>query len=68
MRAHWLLAWLVIPRRPLPPGRGRPPRTSPLDRSLTVNLLEGAIGIRVPGDGHVYVVDTARGLLIFNEP
>ncbi|GMT98535.1 hypothetical protein KH5H1_26540 [Corallococcus caeni] len=32
------------------------------------DLLEGAIGIRVPGDGHVYVVDTARGLLIFNEP
>ncbi|AFE05191.1 hypothetical protein COCOR_03380 [Corallococcus coralloides DSM 2259] len=31
------------------------------------DLLEGAIGIRVPGDGHVYVVDTARGLLIFNE-
>ncbi|MFY2558906.1 LVIVD repeat-containing protein [Corallococcus terminator] len=25
----------------------------------------GAIGIRVPGDGYVYVVDTERGLLIF---
>ncbi|RKG90786.1 hypothetical protein D7W82_02630 [Corallococcus sp. CA049B] len=32
------------------------------------DLLEGAIGIRVPGDGQVYVVDTSRGLLIFNEP
>lgn len=31
-------------------------------------LYEGALGIRVPGDGHVYVVDTIRGLLIFNEP
>ncbi len=31
-------------------------------------LFVGAIGIRVPGDGHVYVVDTARGLLIFPEP
>ncbi|ABF89540.1 putative lipoprotein [Myxococcus xanthus DK 1622] len=30
--------------------------------------FEGAIGIRVPGDGYVYVVDTSRGLLIFNEP
>ncbi|NOK15901.1 LVIVD repeat-containing protein [Corallococcus carmarthensis] len=31
-------------------------------------VFEGAIGMRVPGDGYVYVVDTARGLLIFNEP
>ncbi|MCP3169775.1 LVIVD repeat-containing protein [Myxococcus qinghaiensis] len=31
-------------------------------------MTDGAIGIRVPGDGYVYVVDTARGLLIFNEP
>ncbi|QSQ12481.1 LVIVD repeat-containing protein [Myxococcus landrumensis] len=38
------------------------------DPGRTDDLLEGAIGIRVPGDGHVYVVDTARGLLIFNEP
>ncbi|AKQ66902.1 hypothetical protein A176_003814 [Myxococcus hansupus] len=37
------------------------------DPGRTDNLLEGAIGVRVPGDGHVYVVDTARGLLIFNE-
>ncbi|QSQ11747.1 LVIVD repeat-containing protein [Myxococcus landrumensis] len=29
---------------------------------------DGAIGIRVPGDGYVYVVDTSRGLLIFPEP
>ncbi|MCP3137292.1 LVIVD repeat-containing protein [Pyxidicoccus xibeiensis] len=31
-------------------------------------MFEGAIGMRVPGDGHVYVVDTSRGLLILNEP
>jgi hypothetical protein len=31
-------------------------------------MFEGAIGMRVPGDGHVYVVDTSRGLLIFNQP
>ncbi|WP_240359293.1 LVIVD repeat-containing protein [Pyxidicoccus trucidator] len=31
------------------------------------SFYEGAIGIRVPGDGHVYVIDTARGLLIFPE-
>jgi hypothetical protein len=31
-------------------------------------LYEGAIGMRVPGDGYVYVVDTARGLLILEEP
>jgi hypothetical protein len=28
---------------------------------------EGASGLHVPGDGHVYVVDTSRGLLILNE-
>lgn len=38
------------------------------DPNRTGSLLEGAIGIRVPGDGHIYVVDTSRGLLIFNEP
>jgi hypothetical protein len=32
------------------------------------SFYEGAIGMRVPGDGYVYVVDTARGLLIFREP
>lgn len=31
-------------------------------------VFVGAIGIRVPGDGHVYVVDMSRGLLIFQEP
>lgn len=29
---------------------------------------EGATGLHVPGDGHVYVVDTARGLLVLSEP
>jgi hypothetical protein len=32
------------------------------------SLYEGAIGMRVPGDGYVYVVDTSRGLMIFREP
>ncbi len=27
-----------------------------------------AIGIRVPGDGYVYTVDSSRGLLILREP
>ncbi|NVJ09664.1 hypothetical protein HUW63_31125 [Myxococcus sp. AM001] len=31
-------------------------------------MYDGAIGMRVPGDGRIYVVDTSRGLLIFNEP
>ncbi|RJS21925.1 hypothetical protein DRW03_16490 [Corallococcus sp. H22C18031201] len=31
------------------------------------DLFEGAIGIRVPGDGFVYLVDTSRGLLVFKE-
>jgi len=31
------------------------------------SFYEGAIGIRVPGDGYVYVVDTSRGLLVFPE-
>ncbi|WP_164019039.1 hypothetical protein [Pyxidicoccus trucidator] len=30
-------------------------------------LFEGTFGIRVPGDGHVYVADSVRGLLILNE-
>jgi hypothetical protein len=38
------------------------------DPNRTDGMFEGAIGIRVPGDGHVYVVDTSRGLLILNEP
>ncbi len=37
------------------------------DPGRTDRLFEGASGIRVPGDGRVYVVDTARGLLIFDE-
>ncbi|AKJ08208.1 Putative Ig-like domain protein [Archangium gephyra] len=31
------------------------------------SFYEGAIGMRVPGDGYVYVIDTSRGLLIFPE-
>ncbi|RKG59211.1 hypothetical protein D7W79_42035, partial [Corallococcus exercitus] len=30
-------------------------------------VYEGVMGMRVPGDGYVYAVDTSRGLLIFNE-
>ncbi|NVJ02961.1 hypothetical protein HV824_33285 [Myxococcus sp. AM009] len=38
------------------------------DPNRTDGLTDGAIGIRVPGDGRIYVVDTSRGLLIFDEP
>jgi hypothetical protein len=38
------------------------------DPGRTGGLFVGAIGIRVPGDGYVYVVDTTRGLLIYREP
>ncbi|MCP3144983.1 LVIVD repeat-containing protein [Pyxidicoccus xibeiensis] len=38
------------------------------DPDRTDSLFHGAIGIRVPGDGHVYVVDKARGLLILDAP
>lgn len=37
------------------PGRGQ-------------SFYDGAIGMRVPGDGYMYVIDTSRGLLIFPEP
>jgi hypothetical protein len=38
------------------------------DPGRGVSFYEGAMGIRVPGDGYVYVVDDARGLLLFPEP
>ncbi|WP_043709846.1 LVIVD repeat-containing protein [Corallococcus macrosporus] len=38
------------------------------DQNRGDGLTDGAIGIRVPGDGRIYVVDTSRGLLIFDEP
>jgi hypothetical protein len=31
------------------------------------SFYDGAIGIRVPGDGYIYVVDDSRGLLILRE-
>ncbi|AKF81930.1 hypothetical protein MFUL124B02_24215 [Myxococcus fulvus 124B02] len=34
---------------------------------LNVSPWEGAVGVRVPGDGYVYVVDSQRGLLVFPE-
>ncbi|NPD29901.1 LVIVD repeat-containing protein [Corallococcus exiguus] len=37
------------------------------DPSRGDSLFEGVYGVRVPGDGHVYVVDSSRGLLVFNE-
>ncbi|AKF81594.1 hypothetical protein MFUL124B02_21700 [Myxococcus fulvus 124B02] len=30
-------------------------------------LFEGAFGVRIPGDGFVYLVDSSRGLIIVNE-
>ncbi len=33
-----------------------------------ISFYDGAIGIRVPGDGYVYVADSVRGLLILKEP
>ena len=32
------------------------------------SYFEGAIGMRVPGDGFIYTVDTSRGLLLLREP
>ncbi|QSQ21639.1 hypothetical protein JY651_41800 [Pyxidicoccus parkwayensis] len=37
------------------------------DPDRTDGMYEGAIGMRVPGDGHIYVIDTSRGLLLFDE-
>ncbi|MCP3168927.1 LVIVD repeat-containing protein [Myxococcus qinghaiensis] len=37
------------------------------DRARGTLFHDGAIGMRVPDDGHVYVIDTSRGLLIFEE-
>ncbi|MCE9668290.1 hypothetical protein LY474_10730 [Myxococcus stipitatus] len=37
------------------------------DPNRTDNLFEGAIGVRLGDDGTIYVVDTSRGLLIFDE-
>jgi hypothetical protein len=34
----------------------------------TDSLYQGAIGIRVPGDGYIYAVDLSRGLLVLAEP
>ncbi|RYZ46876.1 MAG: hypothetical protein EOO72_00945 [Myxococcaceae bacterium] len=31
------------------------------------SIFEGVFSVRLPGDGYVYVVDSSRGLLIFNE-
>jgi hypothetical protein len=38
------------------------------DPGRTDGVFEGAYGIRVPGDDFVYVVESARGLLILDEP
>lgn len=39
----------------------------PYDVDRGTSFYDGAIGIRVPGDGYVYAVDTSRGLLILKE-
>jgi hypothetical protein len=39
----------------------------PTDPKRGSSFYEGAIGMRVPGDGYIYVTDTNRGLLIFRE-
>jgi len=38
------------------------------DPGRGTSFYDGAVGIRVPGDGYVYTVDTSRGLLILREP
>ncbi|WP_426734092.1 LVIVD repeat-containing protein [Myxococcus faecalis] len=53
------------PREPRPLGHFHTVRESDPNRGL--DFWDGAIGIRLPGDGYVYVVDTTRGLLIFPE-
>ncbi|WP_426731357.1 hypothetical protein [Myxococcus faecalis] len=37
------------------------------DPGRRAGSLEGAFGVRIPGDGYVYVVDGTRGLIIVNE-
>ncbi|MDY7226595.1 LVIVD repeat-containing protein [Hyalangium rubrum] len=37
------------------------------DEGRGTSFYDGAVGIRVPGDGYVYTVDTSRGLLILRE-
>ncbi len=37
------------------------------DPGHTDYLFEGTYGVRVPGDGYVYLADSVRGLLIVNE-
>ncbi|MBZ4419234.1 LVIVD repeat-containing protein [Myxococcus sp. RHSTA-1-4] len=37
------------------------------DPGRTDNIFEGTYGVRVPGDGYVYLADSVRGLLILNE-
>ena len=38
------------------------------DPGRGTSFYDGAIGIRVPGDGYVYTVDSSRGLIILREP
>lgn len=40
----------------------------PDDPDRGTSFYDGAIGIRVPGDGIVYTVDTSRGLMLLREP
>lgn len=31
------------------------------------SFFDGVLGVRVPGDGHIYVTESSRGLMIFDE-
>jgi hypothetical protein len=55
-----------VPASPAPVGYFNTWRES--DPGRGKSFYDGAIGIRVPGDGFVYLADVARGLLIFAEP
>ncbi|WNG61782.1 hypothetical protein F0U59_49020 [Archangium gephyra] len=54
-----------VPERPKEVAHYNTFRETDPDRGKS--FYEGAIGMRVPGDGYVYVIDTSRGLLIFPE-
>ena len=38
------------------------------DPGRTDGLFQGAFGVRLPGDGFIYVAESSRGLLIFEQP
>jgi hypothetical protein len=54
-----------VPEMPRPVAHYHTFRSS--DPNRGDSFYDGAIGIRVPGDGFIYAVDTSRGLLILKE-